>query len=651
MPIAILEPFIAAQIAAGEVIERPASVVKELMENSLDAGAHRITLEVSGGGVREIKIQDDGCGIPAAEVELAFERHATSKLRQVADLWAIKTLGFRGEALPSIATVAQVICVTRPATEEVGTEVRFAGGELQASLPRSCPVGTSISVRNLFYNIPVRREYLRAEATEASAISAIAQQYALAYANVSFRLLLEGRLAFQTTGNGNMRDVLLDLYGLDTARQMLPVEVDSGAGEEALKITGFISPPSVTRGNREYLQFFVNQRAIQPRGPLLAVLLEAYHTSLMKGRFPVAVLALQVHPSAVDVNVHPTKSEVRFRHHQRVMAVVGRGIREALTTAGIQTWVEEPRIHVLQPSELRAGSQGQSGAITAPSWGVAERVWRIAQSKWDVGGSKAPQAINESPAPPFPAAVKARKEGEEAEEDLFPEAPEATEAPEVGKGADSSPPPAFKPPQELPPPSVPPKAALPPLRVVGQVGLTYIVAESPEGMYLIDQHASHERITYEKLLAQNDQGTLEAQELLLPQTFTLPPATVEVLLGQSEALRAWGFSLEAWGEGLLRVRAIPAILALEYIEEALLELAAKLTGAETTTPLDWREALLLTLACHTAVRAGQVLALEEMRALLHQLEQCSSPRTCPHGRPTMVLLTPGQLERQFGRRG
>lgn len=625
MPIHVLAPTVAAQIAAGEVVERPASVVKELVENALDAGAQRIGVEARGGGLREVKVQDDGRGIAANEVALAFERYATSKLRSADELWSIGTLGFRGEALPSIASVAQVVCITRTAAEEVGTELRIAGGELQDHVPRGCSPGTSISVRNLFYNTPVRREYLRSEATEMSAISSVVQQYALAYPDRHFTLLLDGRLALQTSGSGDLREVVVELYGVDVARQLLDVEGQYGSSEDACSIRGLISPPGLTRGSRSYMHLFVNQRAVQARGVLAAVIAEAYHTLLMKGRHPMVVLDIAVHPAAVDVNVHPTKSEVRFRHQSRVMSVLGRAIREALLEGSeVQPWADAvPAAEGVQRRfELRqVGQAAPEQQESEPAWGVGASAWRT-ESRWDVGGA-APLPEAEQPAPDAPA------------DDSPPDADDAA--------------PAAAP--SLPTNMVPfvPSHRLPPLRVVGQVGLTYIVAESPEGMYLVDQHAAHERITYERLMQQHGSGSIEGQELLMPQSVALPPAAAEVLLHNAESLADWGFALEAWGEGYVRLRAVPATLPMEDVQAALLEIADYLLGQGGSAPPDWREALLITLSCHTSVRAGQVLSLEEMRQLLQHLEGCTSPRTCPHGRPTMVLLTPGQLEKQFGR--
>jgi DNA mismatch repair protein MutL len=625
MPIRLLDATVAAQIAAGEVVERPASVVKELLENALDAGATRIAVEARGGGMREIKVQDDGCGISAAEVELAFERHATSKLRESDDLFNIGTLGFRGEALPSIASVAQVVCITRTAQEEVGTELRIAGGELQARQPRGCSPGTSFSVRNLFYNTPVRREYLRSEATELSAISAIVQQYALAYPEVRFTLLLEGRLALQTAGDGDRRGVLIELYGLDVARQMLDLQATHGEDDQAIQVAGLIAPPGLTRSSRNYIHIFVNRRALQPRGALVAILEEGYHTMLMKGRHPIAVLDIRVHPSAVDVNVHPTKSEVKFRYAPRVHSLLGRSVRDALVEgAGVPTWAAANADAESLQRRFELRQLGQSQPNPQPSaWGVGASAWDTERSRWDVGGL----------------------------EDAAPQQSDAAPQQHASSQADDAPPQADAAPPQLASPRDDGAAprGLPPMRVVGQVGLTYIIAEAPEGMYLVDQHAAHERITYERLMQQRAQGAVDAQGLLIPAVVELNPAAATLLLGNQALLAEWGFELEEWGSGV-RIRRLPATLPVEELPKALHELADKLSGRGGSTPLDWREAMLTTLACHTSVRAGQALSHDEMRHLMRQLEQCISPRTCPHGRPTMILMSPALLERQFGRR-
>jgi DNA mismatch repair protein MutL len=610
MPIRVLEPTVAAQIAAGEVVERPASVAKELLENAIDSGARRISVEVRGGGLRERKVQDNGCGIPADEVELAFARHATSKLRDADDLWAIGTLGFRGEALPAIASVSQVVCITRTAGEELGVELRVAGGELQGRAPRGCSPGTTISVRNLFYNAPVRREFLRSEATEASAISSVVTQYALAYPEVRFTLLVDGRLTLQTSGAGDLREALIDLYSLDVARQLLPVEAAHGAGRDEVRVQGLVSPPGVTRSSRGYLHLFVNRRAIAPRGPLALVVEEAYHTLLMKGRHPLAALDIRVHPSSVDVNVHPTKSEVKFRDSGRVLSVIGRAVRDALVDGGVRPWAD---------------------ASTPAPFDVAQRRFELRRlgDRWDH------QEISSQ---------GDKQTGVQGVEELRHWEVGDLESRIVGEPETRASSPSLLVPSS---PSLP-TSKLPPLRIIGQVGQTYIVAESPDGMYLVDQHAAHERVTYERLMRMRGAGAIERQGMLIPQMVELPPAAQALLLGNADALEEWGFAVEDFGAAL-RVRAVPAGLRDNDLAAALIEVADHLAGRGGSTPEDWREAMLTTLACHSSVRAGQMLSLDEMRELIVQLERCDAPRTCPHGRPTMILLSTTQLERQFGR--
>ncbi|HEU4325651.1 MAG TPA: DNA mismatch repair endonuclease MutL [Roseiflexaceae bacterium] len=632
MPIRVLDPTVAAQIAAGEVVERPASVAKELIENALDAGATRINVEVRGGGLRELRIQDDGCGIAADEIELAFERHATSKLRSADDLWSLQTLGFRGEALPSIASVAQLICTTRAEHDPVGTELRIAGGEIQSRTPVGCSRGTTFSVRNLFYNVPVRREFLRSEGNEAAAVSTIVTQYALAYPEVRFMLVVDGRMAFQTNGRGDVREVLIELYGLDTGRQLLPVDASFGEDNEAISVRGLVSPPGLTRSSRGYLYVFVNRRAIQPRGQIAAVIEEAYHTLLMKGRHPVAVLDVRVDPASVDVNIHPTKSEVKFRDGSRVMGALSRAVRDALLEqGGVRPWAE-------------------ASAPTLPVETAQRRFdLRRMGGRDDDGRAGGWQHTPfERPAPPADDWLPQRRASDQ--DTLFPPEPVAslTTPPDE---RELFPDPADRlsePPPPLPAPPLPPASRLPPLRVVGQIGQNYIIAESPDGMFLIDQHAAHERINYERLMRLRGQGAIEQQQLLIPQTVQLTPAAQQTLLEHKEELAEWGYAIEDFGTGL-RVRAVPSGARESNLQEALVELAAHLSGQGGSTPLDRREAMLTTLACHSSIRSGQTLSLTEMRELLVQLERCDAPRTCPHGRPTMILLTTTQLERQFGR--
>jgi DNA mismatch repair protein MutL len=664
MPIHVLDAYTAAQIAAGEVIERPASVVKELVENALDAGATEIRVEVREGGKREIKIVDNGSGIPADEVELAFQRHATSKLNKADDLFNIHTLGFRGEALPSIATVAQVTCTTRTADAPTGVEVRVAGTEFQGRVPRGGMPGTSFVIKNLFYNAPVRLKFLRSDASEAAQITAVVQHYALAYPHVRWTLLVDGRLALQTPGNGQLLDAIVEMYGLDIARQLIPVEDKAGSGDQATRVHGYISQPTLHRSARSSIHLFVNRRWVQARGQLAFVLEEAYHTLLMKGRHPLAVLHIEVEPEAVDVNVHPTKSEVKFLYQPQVYALIGRAVRAALSeytdiqpleigpTSAAET--VQRRIELRQIG-TRAGSERSLAPWEPPAPPSAdedEMASPVAMDDdaWESAtfAPPAPRSDAERDAPYEPPrrtasegfAAASRPRDERASS---PVAPVRGEQPSLGIAGygDTSPAPRAEGGQ--------PK--LPPLRVVGQVGEMYIVAEAPDGMYLVDQHAAHERVVYERLMRTQGEQPLESQNLLLPVPLDLAPSAMTLLVGHLEELATWGFRIEADEDGGLTVKAVPAGLLEGEIGPALLELVDHIEQAGGSTPTDWREQALTTVACHSAIRAGQTLSHEEMRQLLQQLERCAMPRTCPHGRPTTLTLSQTQLERQFGRKG
>ncbi len=572
MPIRLLPPELVAKIAAGEVVERPASVVKELLENSLDAGARHIHMDIREGGRQEIRVVDDGCGIPAEEVALAVQRHATSKIATAADLYHIRTLGFRGEALASIAAVSHLTLVSRPAGQEVGMEVRVEGGRAVGTSPRPCTVGTIVLVRDLFYNTPARLKFLRQPRTEAGYIHALVTDYALAHPGVAFHLLSDGRIVLHTSGSGNLHDALIEIYGLETARQMLPVEKVLGDGEMRIRVFGYVGQPSLSRATRRAITLFVNGRRIRDTALTYAVE-EAYRTLLMADRHPVAIIGIEVDPAAVDVNVHPTKSEVKFAYADQVFAAVQRTIREAL-----QEHVAVPHITAVRSEDLRE-ERGRERRTERPL--------------------------------PLP-----RLGGPLFEEEEAP--------PEEEKG-------------------------LPPLRVLGQMAGTYILAEGPDGLYLIDQHAAHERILYEQLSAERERLAVRTQTLLEPLIVELTPQQQALLGERLEELREWGFELEPFGERAYRVRSVPAILTRSDVRTRVAALVEEWSeGLRKGFP--WEEQLLITIACHSAIRAGQSLSPEEMRELVQMLERTRLPRTCPHGRPTMILLSRQQLEREFGRR-
>ena len=562
MAIGVLSPEVVSRIAAGEVIERPASVVKELVENALDAGATQINVEAQGGGIDLAKVSDNGAGIPEAEVNLAFRRYATSKISNLDDLEKIASLGFRGEALPSIAAVAEVELLTKAISENVGSYTYLRDGDIVRQESRGRPQGTTVSVHRLFHYFPARLKFLKSANTENSHIAHLVSQYALAFPGVAFTLLLDKRLSLHTAGDGDLRQVVSQIYGLEVAQKMLEV----AESDAFLKVTGLISPPYLARSGRNHLSFFVNRRWMH--SALLArATEEAYHGLLMDGKHPIAIINVSLPAAEVDVNVHPSKAQVKFRHDQVVFAVVQKVIKAALD----RTPVARPKVTV--PS----GTSWQE--IASLGW-QRERMVRDHESPYV--------------APLFPS-------------------------------------------------------KLPVLRVLGQVASTYVVAEDRDGLYIVDQHAAHERILFDRILSQWSGKEVEVQGLLEPITLELTPREEEILKVNNEDLAQFGFAIEPFGDRSYLIRSVPVIMTKANITEAINALLDNLGDKENLAA--WEERVAQSLACHSAIRAGQELSYDEMRELIGQLEQSQQPRTCPHGRPTMIHISSHQLEKEFGRLG
>jgi len=574
MPIKILDERTIARIAAGEVIERPASVVKELVENALDAAARQITVESRGGGVSFIRVVDDGVGIPSSEAELAFGRHATSKLSSIDDLESLDTLGFRGEALPSIAAVAEVELVTAVSGTSGGDFIQLKNGIVTTHTGQARPRGTTITVKNLFRNVPARLKFLKSTATENSHIAQIVSQYALAFPEVKFSLLLDGRITLQTPGTGKLLDSVIAVYGVETAGKMVEIpDIENTWRPEKrseIKVSGMVSSPVMSRANRDSISFFVNRRAINSR-QLTFALEEAYQGLLMQGRHPVAVINIAISSALLDVNVHPTKSEVKFQDERAVFSAVQRAVRGALVNLAPIPQIEDKGQHYqgIRPTQIQ---------------------------------------INQ----------------------LFP-TPKTEEAIFPSGSTQQSP--------------TPVAAVLPALRVIGQVNNCYIVAEGPDGVYIIDQHAAHERILYEKIKTEKASKDIEVQGLLEPATLEVTPRQYAVLQECYEDLQEYGFTIEPFGGRSYLIRTVPAVLSrgdwLSAVREFL--------DDPTRRDKERSEAITKTLACHGAVRSGQSLTDEEMRSLIRQLEQTQDPYHCPHGRPTLIQLSIRQLEKEFGR--
>ena len=570
MPIRVLPQEIASAIAAGEVVERPASVVRELVENAIDAGARRIEVRFEGAGQTLIEVSDDGVGIPPAELPLAVARYATSKLDSAEGLFAVRTLGFRGEALASIAAVSRLEIVSRETSEASASGLRVEGGEAAPLFQLGAPVGTVVRVRDLFFNTPARRKFLKSETTERRRIMELVARYAVAYPGIRFLVLAEGRATLETSGQGDARAALASVFDLATARSLIAIEP---AAETPVSVSGFVSPPTVHRATRRDLTFFVNGRWVLDAA-LGAGVLQAYHGLLMVGRFPLGFLRLDLDPSDVDVNVHPSKAEVRFRRPDIVVATLQRVVRATMLAQAPPTEVEFPRMW-----------GAATPASTRPEWAVPI----------DRGGLAS------------------------------------------ASGGTAS----------MPRPS----GAVPLLRAVGQVGAAYLVAEGPDGLYLIDQHAAHERILFEKMTDARATATLEVQALLDLEPVELSRSQLQMLEALAPALARIGVGVEPFGGSAVRVRTLPALLSdldpAEAVRTALGEFE------EDETPLQEEvEARLAARVCkRAAIRAGQIISLVEQERLLRDLEACRSPRTCPHGRPTMIHISVDALEKQFGRRG
>ena len=569
MAIKVLDKQTVSRIAAGEVIERPASVVKELVENALDAGAGRVGVEIRGGGIGYIRVTDDGTGIPVDEVELAFERHATSKIRASDDLHNIDSLGFRGEALPSIAAVADVELLTCAEGEWSGSHLVLEDGAVTQKQGQARNRGTTVTAKNLFRRVPARLKFLKSLPTEGGHVANIVSQYALAYPGVGFALTVDGKEKLRTSGRGRLLDCIIEVYGTELAGKMLPVsppegEWSGGPARSAVEVAGMVGSPELGRAGRGYMSFFINRRWVNSRLLSYAVE-EAYSGLLMTGRHPVAVLDITLPPEEIDVNIHPAKSEVKFRNESDVFRAVQRAVRRSLVAQMPVPKVEEV-----------------ATAFKTPPTGL-QQLWGADVEKRQV-----------SPVEP----------------------------------------------------SQPLLASLPVLRVVGQVMNSYIVAEGPDGLYVIDQHAAHERVRFDRVREQRQQRKPEVQGLLEPATFEVSPRQDSIMKECIESLGEFGFAIEAFGERTYLVRTVPALLAGDDWPSMLREMLDELSGESKSR---WEERMLASIACHGAIKAGQALSDDEMRALVRQLEQTANPHTCPHGRPTIVRLTTGQLEREFGR--
>jgi DNA mismatch repair protein MutL len=647
-PIRTLDEQLVNRIAAGEVVERPAAALKELIENALDAGAMRIEIEAEMGGRRLIRVRDDGIGMTRTDALNALQRHATSKIASDADLTRIATLGFRGEALPSIASVSRMDILTRAFEEDTGTHIVVEGGEVKTVEEVGAPIGTTVAVRDLFYNVPARLKFLKSVPTELGHIIETVTRYAFAYPDVSFRLVHERQELIFTPGNGDLLTAAASIWGRETVQGMVQVDYE----RDGIRVWGLIAPPHQTRPTRQHQYFFVNLRPVRNK-TLTAALDEAYKTLTPEKRYPACILLVGIDPRQVDVNVHPAKIEVRFQREQGAFEAVVNAIRAALLQHGMIP-------SALPPSE----SRGQ--AITPARPPDAETIHQILMQR----AGLAPAEPVGTPAPPEPpvnaVGTPALPEplvgaGETpALPEMLAHAGETPAHPEMPAGvdpfvsaahavalADETPP--LLETEPLQTAHLPFAHLLDDLQILGQVRNTYIVASTQQGLVLIDQHVAHERVLYEQLCYKRGALPIPKQHLLTPETLQLSRRDALLLHEKLPELEAIGFELEPFGVDTYLIRAVPAALKGDPVQ-TLRDIVDELVELSVSKRLPVaREQIWITTSCKLAVKAGDPLSMPEMRKLIEDLARTENPYLCPHGRPITIILTWQEIERKFKR--
>ena len=649
-----LDSHVADLIAAGEVVERPASVVKELMENAIDAGADKLTVEIQHGGMTLIRVTDNGCGIAADEAPTAFLRHATSKLRTEYDLEAIGTLGFRGEALAAISAVSRMELLTRTADSPLGIALSLEAGVVTNQEEAGCPQGTTMVVKDLFYNTPARLKFMKKDSAESAACFAMVQRLALSHPEVSIKFLRDGKQDLLTPGDGKLQSALYAVLGRDLALGFTPVK---GSGED-MSVTGFVSLPTCCRGTRGYQHFFVNGRYVKSR-TMMAALEEAYANQKMVGKFPGCVLHLTTKLNAVDVNVHPTKQEVKFGSDKKVFDAVYYAVKSTLEAdrSRPSALPDTPRLapkaaqdtvtpHQTTFRTMTAEQFRKTADKPAPSLPLRDFTARPAQTAQPMRATPrvAPTAP-ERPVPtiqpvlpqpkPAPASVAPSVE-------VTPEVPRATTR--VAPTVDNQPT-SIIPPVESQAP-IQPEPEETPWRLAGEVLNTYIIVEQGDKVLLIDKHAAHERMNFDRLKAAG--YTPMVQTLLTPVVFTPPAEEGAALLAQLPLLERFGFEAEDFGGGALIVRTAPDDVEAAAIPDVLLELAGRLITCGTADPDSARDALLHTMACKAAIKGGQKNGEAELLKVAKAV-MAGEVKYCPHGRPVAIELTRQQIEKRFGR--
>lgn len=627
--IRILDTKTINKIAAGEVVEGPKSVVKELVENAIDAGATAVTVEIKEGGISFIRIMDNGCGIPKEQVKTAFLRHATSKMSEIEDLEHIFTLGFRGEALASIAGVAQVEMLTKTRDEETGTSIEISGGEIKNIQDTSCTEGTTITVSNLFYNVPARRKFLKKPATESGFVSDLMNKLALGHPEVSFRFINNDTTMLHTAGNGELKASVFYVYGKEAANSMVPLEYNKG--EYAL--TGLIGKPELSRGNRNYENLFINGRFIKNKVVATAVE-DAYKTRLLIGKFPIFVLNFQMNPSQVDVNVHPAKLEVRFKNDDQIyeffydavsktldqlvlIPQVGWDKAPAVKTAEKPIEIEQQKIEDIPVYKRLPSSFTQD---RAPSGGMGKSVDQLLNRQQGTQN----QVRQSAEAFLIDPVVVLSKDEIIPQDDPIPS--------NEGRELEPKTEPFFK-----------------QYKLIGQIFQTYWMIEQGECLYLIDQHAAHERILFEEFMTRFKEENMVSQKLLLPQMLNLTPSEIEVLRENQSLLEGFGFEFETFGQNQYALKAVPYLLKEPSGAGFFTEILDSLSEQKIRSVYDMKLLAVATMACKAAVKGHDRLSFQEAEAMIGRLLKLENPFTCPHGRPTIIEMTKYELEKKFKR--
>ncbi|HJY54490.1 MAG TPA: DNA mismatch repair endonuclease MutL, partial [Candidatus Udaeobacter sp.] len=606
---------VASQVAAGEVVERPASVVKELVENSLDAGAREIDIVIRRGGISLVRVIDDGCGMDRDDALLSLERHATSKIRSAADLQAVATLGFRGEALPSIASVARFRLTTREARAIAGTEIIVNGGKIEVVRDGGEAPGTQVEVRSLFYNLPARRKFLRSENTESRNIEHQLHLQAIGHPQIGFSLMRDDRMLFQLPATATLSDRIRDLYGVELLERLVEL---NGAASPKIRISGFIGQAGLSRQTRSQQLVFVNGRAIES-SLITSAIREGYHTALMKGQYPVTFLFLELDPAAVDVNVHPAKREVRFRDPNAVREAIVLCIQQTLERARVG-WQEKFRAPVRPP----AGPPGKRVPdltlrpdVSAPVESDRE-LPSLAPTVAGVGDpGRAPGSKTVGQAPHLP----------DSRRNLAGDAPALQQQQRAAKA-----------PQQQ-------------FEIIGVLNKLYVLMENADGLVLVDQHAAHERILFEELRCRMEEQGVPTQKLLLPQTFDVPPRDADWIERNLPILQRMGIGIESFGPGTFKIDSVPSFLNVSDPAQFMHKVIDDLKSAgNSASAMRLGEEMIAKSVCRHAIKANDPLRYPEVEKLIRDLLDCDLPYCCPHGRPTMIQISLAELEKKFGRR-